>query len=160
MSSNFCSSTHHKPLLNKKQTSGATKEELIKAILGALGLPGPTRLPLRLWRACMLERCITVGDVMFLEVLPVVLERLAESTIILGHMFVDGQEPARYRAPEGAPPLTASLTLAEARTALLARGVRTFEDLAALQVATRDSDSDFDEHEVGWRARVFVPNNA
>jgi hypothetical protein len=104
---------------------------------------------------------VRVGDVKHMGVLPLVLDRLSDSVIALGHMFVDGQVPARYRGPDGAPPLTASLTLAEARTALLARGVRTFEDLAALAKAVREPDSDdVEERGVGWRACLFVPNNA
>jgi hypothetical protein len=32
-------------------------------LLDTLGLPGPARLPVRLWRACMLDRCVRVYDI-------------------------------------------------------------------------------------------------
>jgi hypothetical protein len=68
---------------------------------------------------------------------PAALKQLACAATELAHLINSGQEPARYRAPAGAPPLKLSSTLAEARVALLARGIRTRRHLAMLELAMR-----------------------
>jgi hypothetical protein len=119
----------------KKQTSG-TKAELIVGILGALGLPGPARLPLRLWRACVLERCMRLEDTFLrCQYAPEPLRRLAVDALDLASFVTLGDAVDGFEGPEGAPPLALSSTLAETRAALAARGVRTRKDLDELEEA-------------------------
>jgi hypothetical protein len=115
-----------------------TKAQLIVSIFSKLELPGPTRLPVCVWRACALERSVRVSDYfLHCQYAPAVLKQLACVATDLARLIEEGKEPPSYCAPAGAPALTTKSTLAEARVALLARGVRTSEDVALLELVLK-----------------------
>jgi hypothetical protein len=118
-----------------QQQPVGTKEELTASIFTALGLPGPTRLPVRAWRACMLERCVRISDE-FLggRFVPRALQLMAGTANQLAAFVAENGELDPYcPAAEGAPALDVSATLADARAALLARGVCTEGELYTLE---------------------------